>query len=97
MCRKGKYEDASMQLRRLYAELERTEPKNAIQFRNNAMLFSRICGKDAHILEATAMFAEKAASIDSTSALNLSEVGYQCMLRGKTKEAQRQGHFNIGQ
>ena len=59
MCRKGAYEDASAELRRLYGELERVEQKNAMQFRANAQLFSRICGKDAHVLEATAMFAEK--------------------------------------
>ena len=35
------------------------------------------------------MFAEKAASLESTSALAMSEVGQQCLLRGKIKEAQR--------
>ena len=35
------------------------------------------------------MFAEKAASIDSTSSVYMAEVGYQCMLRGKVKDAQR--------
>ena len=40
-------------------------------------------------LQATAMFAEKAASLESTSALAMAEVGQQCLLRGKVKEAQR--------
>lgn len=39
--------------------------------------------------QATAMFAEKAASLESTSALAMAEVGQQCLLRGKIKEAQR--------
>jgi hypothetical protein len=39
--------------------------------------------------QATAMFAEKAASLESTSALAMAEVGQQCLLRGKVKEAQR--------
>ena len=39
--------------------------------------------------KATAMFAEKAASLESTSALAMAEVGQQCLLRGKLKEAQR--------
>ena len=56
---------------------------------SNAQLFSRICGKDVHILEATASFAEKAASIDSTSSTAMAEVGRQCLLRGRTKEAQK--------
>lgn len=89
ICRKGHYEDAGLQLRRLYAELERVEQKNAIQFRMNAQLFSRICGRDPIVLEVTAMFAEKAASIDSNSSICMVEVGYQCLLRGKVKDAQR--------
>ena len=56
---------------------------------SNAQLFSRICGKDVHILEATASFAEKAASIDSTSSIAMAEVGRQCLLRGRIKEAQK--------
>ena len=40
-------------------------------------------------LQATAMFAEKAASLESTSALAMAEVGQQCILRGKIKESQR--------
>lgn len=51
MCRKGQYEDASIQLRKLLEELQRVEQKNAIQFRHNAQLFSRICGRENHILE----------------------------------------------
>ena len=35
------------------------------------------------------MFAEKAASLESTSALAMAEVGQQCLLKGKIKEAQR--------
>ena len=35
------------------------------------------------------MFAEKAASLESTSAFAMAEVGQQCLLRGKLKEAQR--------
>lgn len=83
ICRKGAYEDAAMQLRRLYGELEKVEPKNAHQFVINAQLFSRLCGRDPYVLEATAMFAEKAASIASTNSTAMAEVGRQCLLRGK--------------
>ena len=76
-CQKGSYEEGGAMLRRLYAELEKLEPKNAYQFRTNAQLFSRICGKDVNVLEATAMFAEKAASIDSTNSASMAEVGHQ--------------------
>ena len=64
------------------------------QFVCNAQLFSRICGKDVHIMEATASFAEKAASIDSTSSAAMAEVGRQCLLRGRIKEAQK--YYKVG-
>jgi hypothetical protein len=89
MCRHGQYDGASDQLRTLYAELERAEPQNAGLFRANAQLFSRLCGRDQHVLEATAALGEKAASIDPTSSLNMAEVGYQSLLRNKIKDAQR--------
>ena len=75
-----------MQLRKLYAELEKIEPKNAHQFIINAQLYSRLCGRNSHVLEATAMFAEKAASISSTNSLAMSEVGRQCLMRGKVSK-----------
>ena len=74
-----------MQLRKLYAELERVEPKNAHQFVVNAQLFSRLCGRDNHVLEATSMFAEKAVSIASTNSIAMAEVGRQCLMRGKVR------------
>ena len=83
ICRKGAYEEAAIQLRKLFAELEKIEPKNAHQFVINAQLFSRLCGRNSHVLEATAMFAEKAASISSTNSMAMSEVGRQCLMRGK--------------
>ena len=89
ICRKGVYEEAYLQLRKFYAELERAEPKNSLIFLVNAQLFSRICGRDPRILEVTTMFAEKAASIDSTSSVAMAEVGCQNLLRGRVKEAQR--------
>ena len=89
ICRKGVYEDAYLQLRKFFTELERAEPKNSHIFLINAQLFSRICGRDEKILEVSSMFAEKAASIDSTSSVNMAEVGYQNLLKGRVKEAQR--------
>lgn len=89
VCRGSQYEDGAVALRRLFVELERAEPKNAGQFIANARLFSRVCGRDQHVLEATAMFAEKAATLESTSAVAMAEVGQQCLLRNKIKDAQR--------
>ena len=89
ICRKGVMEEACLQLRKFYTELEKAEPKNSQIFLMNAQLFSRICGRDPMILDVTSMFAEKAASIDSTSSANMAEVGYQNRLRGRVKDAQR--------
>ncbi len=89
MCRRGHVEEAASQLRRLGAELERSEPKNAGLFRANAQLFSRVSGGDVGALEATAALAERAASVDPTSSACMAEVGRQCLLRGKIKEAHR--------
>lgn len=61
----------------------------SFQFICNAQLFSRICGRNSNLLEVTSQFAEKAASIDSTSSVAMAEVGRQCLLRGKIKEAQK--------
>ena len=35
------------------------------------------------------MYAEKAATLESTSAVAMAEVGQQCLLRNKVKDAQR--------
>lgn len=85
ICRKGAYEEAAIQLKKLFAELEKVEPKNAYQFIVNAQLFSRLCGRDSFVLEVTSMFAERAASIASTNSMAMAEVGRQAILRGKVR------------
>ncbi|CAB4063816.1 TTC21B [Lepeophtheirus salmonis] len=49
----------------------------------------RLYSEDKGILEVSSIFAEKAASIDPHNDLYMCEVGYQRLLRGKIKEAQR--------
>lgn len=41
------------------------------------------------MLEETFMMASKAAKVDSGNAEYLTEVGYQCLLQGRNKEATR--------
>ena len=48
-----------------------------------------MCGRDPEVLEATAALAEKAATLESTSAVAMAELGQQCLLRGRIKEAHR--------
>ncbi len=52
-------------------------------------LFSRVCGGAPGVLDATSAMAERAASVDPTSSACMAEVGRQCLLRGKVKEAHR--------
>ena len=79
-----------------YFSTEKSEPKNGHIFLHNCQLFSRICGRDSHILDVTAMFAEKAASLDSTNSAYMVEVGYQYLLRGRTKVLYELDHANDG-
>ncbi|XP_069186237.1 tetratricopeptide repeat protein 21B isoform X2 [Procambarus clarkii] len=87
LCRQGNYEDAAQGLRNLYSEMDRSEPNNASLFVHMAQLFSRLCGRNRLVLEETFMMASKAAKVDTGSAEYLTEVGYQCLLQGRNKEA----------
>ncbi|XP_027210397.1 tetratricopeptide repeat protein 21B-like isoform X1 [Penaeus vannamei] len=87
LCRQGNYDEAAQALRDLYSEMDRSEPNNASLFVHMAQLFSRICGRNRLVLEETFMMASKAAKIDTGNAEYLTEVGYQCLLQGRNKEA----------
>nr|CAD7199018.1 unnamed protein product [Timema douglasi] len=89
ICRDGNYEEGALSLRRFFTELETNEPKNAELFAENAKLFSRICGRNHSILAETYRLAEKAAQLDSSCPDLLTELGYQCLLQGRVKEATR--------
>lgn len=51
------------------------------------MLYWFQCGRNRLILEETYMMASKAAQVDSSTAEYMTEVGYQCLMKGHTKEA----------
>jgi tetratricopeptide repeat protein 21B len=89
ICREGNYKEASLSLRRFYSEMEKSEPKNAELFLESAQLFSRVCGRNETILAETYRFSEKAAQLDPTSADFMTELGYQCLLQGRIKDALR--------
>ncbi|KAK7082681.1 Tetratricopeptide repeat protein 21B [Halocaridina rubra] len=87
LCQQGNFEETANELRNLYSEMDRSEPNNASLFIHMAQLFSRLCGRNRLVLEETFMMASKAAKIDTGSAEYLTEVGYQCLLQGRNKEA----------
>ncbi|KAK7872002.1 hypothetical protein R5R35_004518 [Gryllus longicercus] len=87
ICRDGNYEDAALNIRRYFSEMEKMEPKNVELFLDSAQLFSRICGRNSLVLAETYRFAEKAAQLDPTNPGAITELGYQCLLQAKIKEA----------
>lgn len=87
--RAGNYEEASLNLRRFYGEMEKFEPKNCELFVDSAQIFSRVCGRNDAILAETYRFAERAVQLDPTSADYMTELGFQCLLQGRIKEAMR--------
>lgn len=87
LCRDSKHSDAALSLRKYSAELERMEPRNAVLLLENAQLFSRISGRNPDILTETYRMVEKALQISPNNADYINELGYQCLLQGKIKEA----------
>lgn len=89
LTKEGNYIDAIEYLRNFYKIIEKSEPKNATIFSENARLFSRICGRNKSVLEETFLFAQKAVQLDPNNADFITEAGYQSLLQGKIKDASR--------
>lgn len=89
LCRDGNYDDATERVTSFYRVLEKTEPKNAILFFENAQLFSRICGRSKSVLAEAYKFAEKAVQLEPRNSDFISELGYQSLLQRKIKDATR--------
>ena len=80
ICRAGNYEEASLNLRYFYGNVEKFEPKNCKLFVESAQIFSRVCGRNEAILAETYCFAERAIQLDPSSADYMTELGFQCLL-----------------
>lgn len=91
MCHEGRHEDGLVQLKQLYAALLKVEPGNADLYSRMAQLFSRVCCRNEDILNCTMLFAEKASQLMPSSADYQTELGYQAILLGRSKEAVK--HF----
>lgn len=87
ICHEGRYDDGLVQLKQLYSALLKVEPGNADLYFRMAQLFSRVCCRNEEILNCTMGFADKASQIVSSNAEYQSELGYQAILLGRTKEA----------
>lgn len=83
------YEEGSATLGKFYTELEKFETRNAKSFVENAVLFSRICGRNASVLNECCRMVEKAVQIFPNNTEYISELGNQNYLANKIKEATR--------
>ncbi|XP_047526075.1 tetratricopeptide repeat protein 21B-like [Pieris napi] len=87
LCRNSDYIEAVDQLNTLYTILENEETQNGYQFYDIAQTFSKICAKSSTVVSQVYRFAQYAFEMYSSNVEYLSEVGYQCILQGKYKEA----------
>lgn len=87
LCKNSDYIEAADQLNRFYTVLENEETYNAYQFFNTAQLFSKVCGKSSTVLTQIYRFVQYASEMYPHNVDYLSEIGYQCLLQAKTKDA----------
>lgn len=83
------YEEGSVLLKKYFLQLEKFEPRNCAIFIDNAVLFSRLCGRNLAILTECYYLVEKSVQIHPNNTEYITELGFQNYLLGKTKEAMR--------
>lgn len=87
LCKNSDYIEAADQLNKFYGVLENEETYNGFQFYSTTQIFSRACGRSSAVLSQVYRFAQYASEMYSNNVDYLSEVGYQCLLQGKHKDA----------
>ncbi|RZC41543.1 tetratricopeptide repeat protein 21B-like [Asbolus verrucosus] len=89
LCRDANYEEAVSCIKKYVAEIESQEHKNGKLLLENAQLFSKICGRHAEVLNETYRMVETAVQINSEDVECIVELGRQCLLAGRIKDAQK--------
>ncbi|XP_034282528.1 tetratricopeptide repeat protein 21B isoform X4 [Pantherophis guttatus] len=89
LCREGNIPEASSRLKDLISALDQLEPQNPLLFCKIALVFSRTCGRNPHILQLTQMLVDRAFSLAPQNADIATELGYQMLFQGKIKEAMK--------
>ncbi|XP_073097695.1 tetratricopeptide repeat protein 21B isoform X1 [Manis javanica] len=87
LCREGDTEKAASTLENLGNALDAMEPQNAQLFYKITLAFSRTCGRSQLILQKIQTLLERAFSLMPQQSEFATELGYQMILQGKTKEA----------
>ncbi|XP_032512890.2 tetratricopeptide repeat protein 21B-like [Danaus plexippus] len=87
LCKNADYIEAVDELNKFFSILEAEEATNGYQFYTTAQLFSKLCGRSSAVLSQAYRFAQYASELQPSNVDYLSEVGYQCILQGKYKDA----------
>ncbi|XP_048479226.1 tetratricopeptide repeat protein 21B [Plutella xylostella] len=87
LCKNSDYIEAADQLNRFFTVMENEETYNGYQFYTTAQIYSKTCCKSSSVLSQAYRFAQYASEMYPQNVDYLSEVGYQCILQGKTKDA----------
>ncbi|KAF4532151.1 hypothetical protein B566_EDAN015302, partial [Ephemera danica] len=89
LCLDGNFEEANANIRKLRLDIEKTENKNARIFYDCAKLVSRICCRNAAILDEIRVLAEKATQLSPMNSDYVTELAHITLLQGKVKDAIR--------
>lgn len=89
LCRMGNYDEALSNIIKFTQLLEGSESGNMQIVLETSQLFSRICNKNADVLSQTTMMLVNALQSNPESMELVTELGYQALARGNTKEATR--------
>ncbi|KAK9880974.1 hypothetical protein WA026_014326 [Henosepilachna vigintioctopunctata] len=89
ICRNANYEEAVVCLNKYMSVFNKTEPKNATLLLETAILFSQISARNEQILQVTYSMVEQAAKNFPENSEIICELGFQCLLQNKFKEASK--------
>lgn len=89
LSREGNYSEASGKIGDLISALDRFEPRSSYLYYHMAQIFSRICGRNALVLQQTYTLVERSVQQDSENTEYINELGFQLLLQGKVKDAMK--------
>ncbi|CAH1154815.1 unnamed protein product, partial [Phaedon cochleariae] len=89
LCRSERDSETTKEVRRFFENLESKESGNIQLMIESAQLFSKICGRKVEVLSEICKTLESAVQNNPESSGLIVEIGNQCLLRGKPKEAAR--------
>ncbi|KAI4887077.1 hypothetical protein NFI96_013965, partial [Prochilodus magdalenae] len=87
LCREGDIGESVKQLLNLISNMDTQEPNNSELLYRMSLAFTRVCGRAEKVLQHTHTMVERSFSQASGEAELATELGYQLVLQGRTKEA----------